>query len=78
MKLTRRNAVIAGLLVLGGRISWAVKKKQGYPNDGNNLTNVISEASIFVSLDQIRWLEVRRGKESIRLDTDEIWRALHE
>jgi hypothetical protein len=75
--MTRRGAVIAALFLFCGRMGWTVQKKQGYPNNGTDFTDVIVNASVFVNLNQIRSLTVVRGKETLTLDGDQIWKALH-
>lgn len=67
--MTRRNAIVASLLTACGMPIWSAEKKDG---------TLISVARVFLNLDQVTSLTVRRGKEEITLNAEDIWRALHE
>jgi hypothetical protein len=76
-KMTRRTAIVASLLALGGVPIYA-QKKDDSSSDGLLATTNMTPIGISVSLDQITFVDIHRGKETVHITGDEIWKALHD
>lgn len=72
-KLTRRSAIIACLAAVGGR---AMAQQATIPESA--LTLASPPNGIFIDLNVIEFLEVQRGKKTVRIAADEIWKALND
>lgn len=75
MAITRRTAIISSLLALGGTPIYSQQDKK----DEATLVAMpgMTPIGISVSLDAITFLDVSRGRETVRIQAQEIWDALH-
>lgn len=75
-QITRRTAIITSLLALGGTPIYAKQQKD---DTSAGFLNMVTPATIgiAVSLDTVQFLSVSRGKETVRIEADEIWKAIN-